>query len=121
MATVAEPVPATPPAAPALAQPELVVEEGAASRSAYASQWQLMYWRFTRHRMAVISIFVVAAFYLVAAVCEFLAPMDPNKVSGTFRYVPPQSISFVDNKGNFSLRPGVYALKSTRNPETLRI
>src|SRR6266545_8376278 len=47
--------------------------------------------------------------------------MDPNKVSNTYRYVPPQGISFFDQNGRFSLRPGVHGLKSTRNPETLRV
>ena len=68
----------------------------------------------------MVSTFVVAFFYLVALFCEFLAPMDPNKISNQYRYAPPQPISFVDASGQFSLRPGVFGLKSARNPETLR-
>src|SRR5688500_4942010 len=120
MATVAEPIPAAPPPQSSMS-PEIEVDDRGTSKSVIASQWQLMYWRFTRHKLAVVSVFVVAFFYLVAIFCEFLAPMDPNKVSATFRYVPPQPISFVNSQGQLSLRPGVYALKSTRNPETLRI
>src|SRR5688500_17468356 len=120
MAAVAEPLPAASPPQPSTPS-ELELDERGAYKSVVASQWQLMYYRFRRHKLAVISIFVVAFFYLIAIFCEFLAPMDPNKVSATFRYVPPQPISFVNTKGELSLRPGVYALKSTRNPETLRI
>src|SRR5687768_4330879 len=129
MATIAPPpgTPGTPggittaPASAASPEPDYQVDERGASKAVVASQWQLMYWRFTRHKLAVVSVFVVAFFYLVAIFCEFLAPMDPNKISATYRYVPPQSLSFVNSNGEFSLRPGVYGLKSTRNPETLRI
>src|SRR6266542_5532398 len=117
MATVTAPLPA---ASPTTEQP-LELDQRGTSKAVVASQWQLMYWRFTRHKLAVASLFVVTAFYLAALFCEILAPMDPNKISNTYRYVPPQPISFVDNSGHFSLRPGVYGLKSTRNPETLRI
>ena len=120
MATVMTPLPAaTPPAA--AVEPAIELDQRGTSKAVIASQWQLMYWRFTRHKLAVVSLFVVAAFYLVALFCEILAPMDPNKISNTYRYVPPQGISFFDQNGHFSLRPGVHGLKSTRNPETLRI
>ena len=124
MATVARPLPPaepTIPTAPGAPTPELELDERGGSRAVVASQWQLMYWRFTRHKLAVISVFVVAAFYLVAVFCEFLSPMDPNKISNTYRYVPPQPISFVNHKGEFSLRPGVFWLTGTRDPETLRM
>ncbi|HEU5316111.1 MAG TPA: ABC transporter permease [Chloroflexota bacterium] len=118
MATVTAPLPAAQPVQPG---PDLELDQRGASKSVVASQWQLMYWRFTRHKLAVVSTFVVAGFYLAALFCEFLAPMDPNKISNTYRYVPPQGITFFNEKGQFSLRPGVHGLKSTRNPETLRI
>src|SRR6266508_2011089 len=109
MAAVTAPLPE----APVAPSPALELDERSKSKAVVASQWQLMYWRFTRHKLAVVSLFVVAAFYLAALFCEILAPMDPNKISNTYRYVPPQPISFFDNNGNFSLRPGVYGLKST--------
>src|SRR5215208_6709912 len=117
MAAIAEPLSA----APSTPEPALELDDRGSGKSVVASQWQLMYWRFTRHKLAVVSTFIVLAFYLVAAFCEVLSPMDPNKISATFRYVPPQPISFFNTKGELSLRPGVYSLKSTRNPETLRI
>jgi len=50
-------------------------EPGAAAekRVLVASQWQLMWWRFRKHRVAVASAFVVAAFYLVVLGADFLA------------------------------------------------
>jgi len=45
-------------------------KKAAASEQVYvAPQWKLMYWKFRRHRMAVVSVFVLAIFYLMAAFC----------------------------------------------------
>jgi peptide/nickel transport system permease protein len=84
-----------------------------------ASQWQLMWWRFTKHKLAVISSVVVILLYITAAFCEFIAPYDPNKYYADYNLNPPQAIRFVDSQGNFSLQPFVYARTRTRNMETL--
>lgn len=84
-----------------------------------ASQWRLMWWRFTRHRLAVVSIWIVIFLYLVAAFVEFLAPYDPNTISAQHKLAPPQVLHFVDDSGAFSLRPFVYPYKRERNPVTL--
>ena len=54
-------------------------EEKASSTEQFyvAPQWKLMYWKFRRHRMAVISVFVLAIFYFMAAFCEFVSPYKP--------------------------------------------
>lgn len=84
-----------------------------------ASQWQLMWWRFTKHRVAVVSLWIVALLYIVAAFVEFLAPYDPNTISAQHKLAPPQRIRFVDSTGAFSLQPFVYAYRRDRNPDTL--
>lgn len=84
-----------------------------------ASPWRLMWWRFTRHRLAVVSLAVVIAFYFVAAFCEFFAPYDPNVYYADYQLTPPQQLRFVDVEGNFSLRPFVYERTRTLNPDTL--
>ena len=43
-----------------------------------ASQWQLMWWRFRKHKVAVASALVVMGFYLVVLGADFLAYADPN-------------------------------------------
>jgi peptide/nickel transport system permease protein len=84
-----------------------------------ASQWQLMWWRFTRHKLAVISSVVVLLLYLVALFVEFLAPYDPNKYYAAYQLNPPMPVRFVDSQGDFSLRPFVYARTRVRDPFTL--
>jgi len=78
-----------------------------------------MWWRFTKHKLAVISSVVVILLYITAAFCEFIAPYDPNKYYADYNLNPPQLIRFVDSQGNFSLQPFVYARTRTRNMETL--
>lgn len=84
-----------------------------------ASQWQLIRWKFLRHRIAVIAMVVLAVFYLNAAFAEFFAPYDPWKYDENYIYVPPQKIHFIDAEGRFHLRPFVYALEEALNETTL--
>jgi peptide/nickel transport system permease protein len=78
-----------------------------------------MWWRFTRHRLAIVSLIIVIFFYAVAAFCEFFAPYDPNVYYADYQLTPPQQLRFVDAEGNFSLRPFVYERTRTLNQETL--
>ncbi|MFN8541906.1 MAG: ABC transporter permease [Thermomicrobiales bacterium] len=91
------------------------------TKVAVAGQWQLMRWKFKRHKLAVVSLWIIAFLYLIALFVEFLAPADPEKVAERYKYLSPRGLSFINAEGNFSLRPGVYGLASTRNPETLRV
>jgi len=86
-----------------------------------ASQWLLMWWRFRKHKVALVSGMLIILFYLVALFCEFVAPYNPYEYNAKFRYAPPQIIRFVDDEGQFHLRPFVYGLKRERDPETMRI
>jgi len=86
-----------------------------------ASQWQLMWWRFRQHKMAMIAMVITSLFYFVALFCEVLAPYDPHTTHGKYKYAPPQRVHFLDQGGRFHLRPFVYRLTSQRDPETLRI
>jgi peptide/nickel transport system permease protein len=84
-----------------------------------APQWKLMYWKFRKHRMAVVSVFVLALFYFVAAFCEFVAPYNPETFSTQFVFAPPTRIHFFDVNGSFR-GPFVYGTQRERDPETLR-
>ncbi len=96
------------------------VEPGA-EKVYVASQWQLMWWRFREHKLAVVSTVIVILFYVVALFCEFFATTNPETTSTQFKNVPPQLPRFVDASGQFHLRPFVYGLKGERDPETLRM
>jgi peptide/nickel transport system permease protein len=93
-------------------------EEVSSRAVATASQWKLMWWRFRKHTLAMISIGVLIVCYLVAVFAEFVAPYDPTVVTANRTYAPPQTMQFI-HEGRLSW-PFVYGLKSTVDTETLR-
>ncbi|MBL8703940.1 MAG: ABC transporter permease [Rhodospirillales bacterium] len=85
-----------------------------------ASQWQLMWWRFRRHHMAVLGMAMLAAFAFVAIFAEFLAPYDPAKRNPRYLAGAPTPVHFFDSQGSFHATPFVYARTAKRDPVTLR-
>ena len=86
---------------------------------AVASFWQLIWWRYRRHRVAVFSTFVVIVFYLIAAFSEFVAPYDPEAKFVKYKLHPPTPLHIVDADGNWHM-PFIYQTVRERNPETFR-
>ena len=84
-----------------------------------ASQWQLMWWKFRKHHLAMAAGMVIVALYVVAVFCEFLAPYTLNHRQVAYAFAPPQRLQFVSDEG-VHLRPFVYGIKGVRHPETLR-
>jgi peptide/nickel transport system permease protein len=82
-----------------------------------ASQWQLMWWRFRKHRLAVASAVVVAGFYAVVLGADFLAYTDPNASEAQRSLMPPQTIHWFDG---WRWSPHVYAVKGARDPQTFK-
>lgn len=78
---------------------------------------RLMWWKFRRHHLAVVSLIFLILAYLVTLFAPFVAPDDPSKRSRSL-YAPPQMIRIIDANGNLTT-PFVYDLKMTRNLETL--
>jgi peptide/nickel transport system permease protein len=85
-----------------------------------ASQWQLMWWKFRKHKMAIVSGVILILLYLCGIFAELVSPYDPREYDEMFSLAPPQRIHFIDAEGNFSLRPFVYATERTRDPVSLR-
>ncbi len=82
-----------------------------------ASQWQLMYRKFKKHKLAIGGGIVLVIFYFVAIFAEFVAPYGVFERT-YYRYCPPQRIHFFDKKGRFHLRPFIYDMKRELDPET---
>ncbi len=70
--------------------------DSAEERLSVATQRQLVWWRFKRHRLALISLVVVLLFYLVALFAEFLAISDPRDGRAARALVPPQRVHLFD-------------------------
>jgi peptide/nickel transport system permease protein len=113
-----------------MSEPEAILERGRAplggptavadtreQRIFVASQWQLMWWRFRKHKVAVASALVVAGFYMIVLGADFLAYADPNASEAQRSLMPPQRVYWFDG-GRFS--PHVYGLKGARDPQTFK-
>lgn len=87
---------------------QLVLTGG--GRTAMAGQWRLMAWRFSRHRLAVVSLGVVVLLYLIGIFAEFLAPYGPDTTRPQFTYAPPQGISLF-SAGGWSPHVSGYDIK----------
>jgi peptide/nickel transport system permease protein len=82
-----------------------------------ASQWQLMWWRFRKHKVAVASGVVVLGFYLVVLGADFLAYADPNASEAQRSLMPPQRVYWFDG---WQLAPYVHGFKGARDPQTFK-
>lgn len=100
------------------AAPIEVASSAAEERVAAATQLQLTWWRFRRHKLALWSGIVVLLFYLVAIFADFLAVTDPHNTDARRSYIAPQPIHWFD-EGRFA--PHVYALTGQRDPRTFRV
>ena len=101
--------------------PPVIDDEVEDVRLTVTPQWKLIWWRFRKHRLAVVSAFVLALLYLIALFADLVAPHDPNAVNSRFRLAGPTPITFFDPDGQFTFWPGVNPLTIVRDPETLRL
>ena len=91
----------------------------AEERVSVASQWQLMWWRFRKHRLAMIAAVVVIIFYASVILADFLAYADPEVSDAQRGLIAPQPIVWFDpDTGAFF--PHVPGLVGKRDPLTFK-
>jgi peptide/nickel transport system permease protein len=83
-----------------------------------ASQWQIMWWKFRRHRIAVAAALVLAFFYASTLISEFIAPYNLHTRDTTHIYAPPQRLHLF-HEGSF-VGPFVYGYNMKLNLESLK-
>ncbi|RUY02664.1 ABC transporter permease [Mesorhizobium sp. M2A.F.Ca.ET.040.01.1.1] len=83
-----------------------------------ASQLRLMWWKFRRHRLALMSGIFLVALYLGILICEFLAPYNLHTRNMDYIYSPPQQVHLFHN-GQF-VGPFVYGRQMTLDMDTLK-
>lgn len=84
-----------------------------------APPWLLMWWKFRKHKMAVISGVLIIIFYLIAIFCEFVAPYNPEQRFAQYKLAPPTTIHILDEQGRLRM-PFVYKIVRAVDPDTLR-
>lgn len=105
-------------AAPRPAPPPSDAAKDAEIRYYTASQFQLMWWKFKKHRLALVGTVLLGIFVFIALFAEFLSPYAPGARTPNYLFGRPQVLHFVDTEGKFHLRPFTYALTAAMNPET---
>jgi peptide/nickel transport system permease protein len=104
-------------ASPTPAPDQEFVTTQAEEQIAVATQWQLMWWRFRKHQLAMAGSLVLILFYLVVVSADFLAYSDPDASEAQRSLMIPQPINWFDD-GQFS--PFVYGIKGSRDPKTFK-
>lgn len=97
----------------------LELKSGEETEAYAASQWQLVWWKFRKHKLAMAAGLLILGLYLVAFLCEFIAPYTIEQRDVYYAFAPPQRLHFISEEG-IQFWPFVYKLKSVRHPETLR-
>ncbi len=98
------------------AEPAATITE-AEERVSVAPQWQLMWWRFRKHKAALVSTALVLLFYMVVAFADFFAYADPHASEAQRSLIAPQTLHLVD-EGRLS--PYVEGLAGTRDALTFK-
>ncbi len=82
-----------------------------------ASQWQLMWRKLKKHKLARISFVVLLILYLGALFADFIAPYGLEDFSSMYQNASPTHVYWTDEDGSLSA-PYVYKLQRYNNKET---
>ncbi len=96
-----------------------VVEERREEEFYRAGQWQLVWWKFRRHKLAQLAMVVLGVFYFIALFAEFLSPHAPAHRYKEFTASPPAKIHLIDQQGRLRW-PFIYGILRERDPVTRR-
>ncbi len=89
----------------------------AEDRVAVASNWTLVWWRFRRHHLALVSAGILVCLYLVVLCPDFFCTQNPEQTDARQAFIPVQMLHFFDDGWN----PWVPAIVGKRNPVDLRM
>ena len=87
-------------------------------RISVASNWTLVWWRFRKNKLAVISVVVLLFLVIVVLIPEFFATVDPEQSDARLAFIPVQRIHWLDEG---RLKPWVPGIAGKRDPVTLKM
>lgn len=79
------------------------------SKVAVAGQWSLIWHKFARNKLALVSGIIIIFMALIGLFCEFLAPALPETSKPQFTNAPPQQLRWIvtNEDGSSSFQPHV--------------
>ncbi len=93
-------------------------EIAAGGESVYvAPPWKLMWWRFRKHKLAMVSAVILILFYFSAVFSEFVAPYVPEQPFIRYKFAPPTRVHFIDAEGRLRA-PFIYQTVRGIDPVT---
>jgi len=84
----------------------------------YASQRELIWWRFTRHKAAVIGASLLIVLYLGALFADFVSPYSMDTRFEGLQAAPPTTIHLVRPDGG--IQPHVFGIQRKLDPKTFK-
>ena len=85
-----------------------------------ASQWQLMWIKLKKHKLARFSMAILLVLYLGALFADFLAPYGLDDFSGLYKDTAPTKVYWRDENGKFS-RPFVFKMQKVNDKKTFTV
>ena len=83
-----------------------------------APNWKLVWWRFKRHKLAMVSAVLLMLIATVALFPDFFSTQPPHKTSARESFVPVQGIHWFSEAG---FGPHAYKVVGKRNKTTLKM
>ena len=112
--TMNNPVAPTAPQAPVVPK-----KEKQDSTYEVASQWKLMWWKFKKHKLAMVAVPIIIIMYTLAIFCEFFSPALPLERYSKYKNAPPTRIHIIDSEGKWNA-PFVYDMKEQMDSYTFK-
>lgn len=85
-----------------------------------ASTRQLVWWRYKKHGLAMVGLYLIIGLYAAALFCEFISPYPQDKRFFDSVYAPPTEIHIFDEDGNLR-RPFVRKVELEIDVETQQL
>ncbi|HNU23338.1 MAG TPA: ABC transporter permease [Mesotoga sp.] len=85
----------------------------------YMSRWQLVWRALRKHKLGMISLWILILMYIIALLADFLSPTNPYEQTQGLSFAPPSRVHWTDESGKLTA-PYIYAWVMERDPETYR-
>jgi peptide/nickel transport system permease protein len=100
--------------------PPLAPTEAFKDEAVYtAKPWTLVWWRFRKHKLAVVSLVFMTILTMMAIFAHFVTPYAPFTINRLNTLAPPSTVRILHD-GELH-RPFIYAMKRTRDLDTARV
>jgi len=83
-----------------------------------APNWKLVWWRFKRHKLAMVSAVILLFIALIALFPDFFSTQPPHKTSARESFIPVQGVHWFSEDG---FGPHAYKVVGKRNKTTLKM